>query len=42
MENKKDEGIKTSGDKEKGKDKEVEKETGPGLDEKVNGEGNKE
>ena len=42
MENKEDEGIQTSGDKEKGKDKEVERETGPGSDKEVDSEGNKE
>ena len=41
MENMKDEGVQTSGDKGKGKDKEVEKETGPRLDDEMDGEGDK-
>ena len=42
IKNKKNKGVQTSGDKEKGKDKEVEKETGLGSDEEVDGEGDKE
>ena len=42
MGNKKNEGVQTSGEGEKGKEKKVDKENGLGLDEEVDGEREKE
>ena len=39
---KKNEGVQTNGEGEKGKEKEVDKENGLGLDEEVDSEGDKE